>query len=367
MIHVDLHCDTLGTHLLQVFSGLYLLQQQGSISLSIKAGLPLTLARPNRQFLAMRVRPHKNSREFATFLFDLQDSPVPGLAEAISQVDFYVKRSLEPSTLAGLDAQQARKIIPFGLNYQILSFPWLFFLRLAFSEFLSRPYNPLGKKHRFHVQNLKDIFDALLLKKKNNLLSHIELDSAPSAADNGSVMFQCRLWEPAGIAEKNRDDANLVNQSRIQLIRSLKAELGEKFWGGLQNTAYAREVAPDLIATLPSARREYLAQVRQASIVVSSTGLLQSNGWKLGEYVALGKCVVSEPIYTQLPGDFSAGKNYLPYESAEQCISVVGALRGDKNAVMQVEAANNLYTRAYLAPDKLMANILQLIDRTGGN
>lgn len=362
MMHVDLYCDTLGTHLLQIFSGLFLLQQRGQISLRIKRGLPITLARPNRQFLVISVAQTKASRDRTRFLFDLQDSPVLGLPAALDQVDYYVKRSLEPSTLNGLSEAHIKKIIPFGLNYQVVSFPASFFLKAAAGEFVARPYNPLNKKHNFHVHNLKDIFDSILLGKKNNIVSERELSPSASAAANRTVMFQCRLWEPAGMAEKNRDDANRVNQSRIALIRALKTELGESFWGGLQNTAYARELAPDLITSLPSVRREYLARVRDASIVISSVGLLQSNGWKLGEYVALGKCILSEPIATRLPGNFAAGKNYLAYDSAEHCLALVKKLLADEALITRIESDNRDYAQQYLAPEKLVENIINTVN-----
>ncbi len=362
MIHVDLHCDTLGTHLLQIFSGLYLLQQQGKITLAVKGGLPLTLARPNRQFLVLRVAQNKASRDRTTFLFDLQDSPVLGLPDALNQVDFYVKRSLEPSSFHGLSEVQAKKLIPFGLNYQVVSFSASYFLKIAAAEFFARPYSPLNKKHNFHVHNLKDIFDFVVRGKKNNLLSEKELSPSIRAAGNNSVMFQCRLWEPMGLAEKNQEDANQVNQSRIELIRALKAELGERFWGGLQNTAYARELAPELIANLPSVRREYITRVRKASIVISSVGLLQSNGWKLGEYVALGKCILSEPIATQLPGDFVANKNYIAYESAGNCLDIVKSLLDDEALIASIETGNCRYAQDYLAPDKLIKNVLERVN-----
>lgn len=360
MVHVDIHCDTVGTHLLQIFSALYLLQQQGRICIRFKRGLALTKMRPNRQFIALRVSVQEQVADPITLLFDLQDSPALGLPNVFDQVDFYVKRSLEPETYNGLNQQQSKKLLPFGLNYQVLSFSPAFFLKMFTSEFISRPYNPFGKKHNFHVHNLKDLFDACWLKKQNGLLGGKDLSPCASAAHSRKVLFQCRLWDVEGVAEKNKDDTHKVNQSRIALIRELKRELGAHFIGGLQNTAYARVQAPDLISTMPSARRDYIQLVRDAAIVVSSSGLLKSNGWKLGEYVALGKCIVSEPIHTQLPGDFAENKNYLKYESVVECLENITSLMSSPDNIAAMEQQNSVYFREYLEASAIMWNILSL-------
>jgi hypothetical protein len=359
MIHVDIHCDTVGTHLLQIFSGLYLLQQQGKISISFKSGLAITSARPNRQFLVLRVFPSKNSKEYKTILFDIQDSPTLGLPDAFAQIDFYVKRSLEPETYQGLASSAADKLIPFGLNYQVLGFSSSFLFRMCAFEYVSRPYNPLGRKHNFHVHNVKDLFDASFLKRENGLLTVNELNPGKSAANATSVLFQCRLWDPQEVAVQNKGDTENVNNSRIALIRELKQVLGKGFVGGLQNTAYARKKAPDLISTMPTARRDYIELVRNSAIVISTSGLLKSNGWKLGEYVALGKAIISEPISTKLPGDFAAPKNYLKYDSVSECLDNINTLISSPEKIVLMEQENRQYYENFLEPSVQVLNIFK--------
>lgn len=360
MLHVDIHCDTVGTHLLQIFSGLFQLQQQGRISIAFKIGLNLTAARPNRQFLVLRVFANKKATKYKTILFDLQDSPVLGLPNAIDKVDYYVKRSLEPESYQGLNEVDAKKLVPFGFNYQVLGFSPAFLFRICAIEFISRPYNPLGRKHNFHVHNLKDLFDASWRKKENGLLSMKELSPCPSAAHTGRVLFQCRLWDLDGVAAKNREDTHAVNQSRIALIRELKQTLGGRFIGGLQNTVYARELAPDLISVMPTARRDYIQLVRDSAVVISTSGLLKSNGWKLGEYVALGKAIISEPIATRLPGEFLDKKNYIKYDSIAECMEGIETLISSQNKIIEMEVENKEYYERYLQSSTQIFNVLKI-------
>jgi hypothetical protein len=47
-------------------------------------------------------------------------------------------------------------------------------------------------------------------------------------------------------------------------------------------------------------------------------GLYESNGWKLGEYVAGSKAIVSEHLHYDAPGNFSPEQNYLEFNSADE-------------------------------------------------
>lgn len=356
MVHVDLYCDSLGTHLMQIYSGFYLLHLQGEIQLNCKTGISITDARPNRQFLFARIYLQQTPEKVITCIFDMQDSPKPGLPQALEQVDVYIKRSLEPETYDGIPHHLQQKFIPFGFNYQVLGYSSTFFLKLLLLEYLSRPFIPWAKKNNFHISNLKDIATVLFLRKSNGLLSEHELSPRNNIKRTQTILFQCRLWDVAGVSKANQEDTHRVNQGRIQLLRRLKAEFGSLFLGGLQNNFYAREHAPDLISSLPSGRRAYLELVNNASIVISTTGLLKSNGWKLGEYIALGKCIVSEPIHTQLPGSFAVGKNYREFSNEESCVTEIQHLLANPDLITAMEAANSDYYRHYLAPAAMMKN-----------
>jgi len=364
MVQVDLYCDSLGTHLMQIYSGLYLLHKAGEINLNCRIGETTTDGRPNRQFIMAKLYHKDQPAKEITCLFDMQDSPKLGLPKALEDVDFYIKRSLESESYEGLSALQKKKLIPFGFNYQVLSYSALFFTKIFVCEYLSRPYVPWAKKNNFHIGNLKDIAASLFLNKKNGLLSDVELAPGPYVNQETSILFQCRLWDPTEVSKANQENTHHINQQRIQLIKELKKEFGATFNGGLQNTHYARQLAPDLISVLPGARRDYINLVSKASIVISTAGLLKSNGWKLGEYIALGKCVISEPIETFLPGDFSVGRNYVEFSNVSGCIESIHHLLSQPQLIRDIEKNNSDYYQRYLAPAAMMKNHIMTLMTT---
>lgn len=352
---VTVYLDSNGTHLHQVYTGLFLLSQNKEIDLVLRPGIPVTHSRPNRQFLALAVEREGSKKKF---IFDLQDSPVIGLPRALSWCDFYLKRSLENSTFTGLDEKSRRKLRPYGFNYQVLSSSKSYFFKRLFLEFFSRPYNPFSQKNRFHLSNLKEYFEAMW-KMPSPLLGPDTLTPGDQDLSN-NILFQCRLWDPNQMAEQNREDAERINTQRVEVIRQLKTEFGSNFLGGLQHNDYAQRVAPDLLINSKhlADRNAYISLVKKSRVVISSSGLLGSNGWKLGEYVALGKCIISEPIETLLPGTFRSGVHYLQYTSADECVEkVVNLFKKEAQAEYFMKNTTDYYFD-YLAPDVLIRNLL---------
>ena len=80
-----------------------------------------------------------------------------------------------------------------------------------------------------------------------------------------------------------------------------------------------------------SNKRKYLEILKNFSICVTTTGSNRSNGWKLGEYVALSKAIITEPLHFQVPGNFTGEVNYLEFTSPDELAVTATRLFDDKN------------------------------------
>lgn len=77
----------------------------------------------------------------------------------------------------------------------------------------------------------------------------------------------------------------------------------------MSDNACARRLCPELIVPDKlTGKRAYLHRMQHTEICVASTGLHGSTGWKLAEYVAAGRAIVTEPLRYTLPGGFEEGK-----------------------------------------------------------
>jgi hypothetical protein len=139
----------------------------------------------------------------------------------------------------------------------------------------------------------------------------------------------------------------------------LKAALGERFTGGFAGNAFARKRYPDLIASdSVTTQASYIALMRSHPICVATTGLHGSIGWKLAEYVAFSKAILTEKLLYNVPGDFGPNRNYLEFATPEGCATAAVNLVEDKDLRERLMVNNASYYRAFVRPDALVANAL---------
>jgi hypothetical protein len=151
-----------------------------------------------------------------------------------------------------------------------------------------------------------------------------------------------------------------------RLTRSAaRAEFGERFYGGFAIEEFSRREYGDCL--LPdhraSERRAFLARVRDSAICVATTGLHGSIGWKMAEYVAASRAIVSEPLRYEVPGGFAAGRNFLEFTTLESFITSVESLLRDVSLREDIRRTNWDYYRRWVRPD---AQVLRTLERVLG-
>ena len=275
--------------------------------------------------------------------------------EILHETDFYFKRSYDPKYVSSLAEKD--KIFRLGLNYSVSSSTRDFF-RLRRTRFFS------GKeKLRSIVKSLK-IAESLGKKGETEQLDNLE--ALPDFSLEPKIIFMARAWDTSKIeTESQREEVEAINETRAACVRVLRKEFGSKFFGGLAHDDYAARHFGDVL--LPegdlSNKRKYLEILENFPICVATTGLNGSNGWKLGEYVALAKAIITEPLIFEVTGDFAAGRNYLEFTNADELANSAARLFEDKDLRFAVMMNNYRYYQSYLRPDALVLNSLETVFR----
>jgi len=88
-------------------------------------------------------------------------------------------------------------------------------------------------------------------------------------------------------------------------------------------------------------------------------------GWKMAEYVAFSKAILSERLVYETPGSFAPGKNYIEFTSPEECLNGAVRLIEDVALRQQLMRSNAAYYRDYLRPDALVRNALKIAIEKG--
>lgn len=149
-----------------------------------------------------------------------------------------------------------------------------------------------------------------------------------------------RIFFIASLYKDNTDQLKEVNARRISLVSLLKREYGKHFYGGIVNSELSRNRCPELIFQdyLPHGR--YLEECKRSDICVYSNGPNNCLSWKLGEYIWLGKPVVSEKLYTAFDQSFKVNAHLVESASLGRMLNSIEALRRDNSKKETMVNAN---------------------------
>lgn len=338
---VLLHAE--GAHLEQIHAGLAMLQRAGAIRLSYR--LTPTPSWPADPPMLSRHRSHLRVVLDGVFTihYDLDDSEAMP-REAVSAADAYFKRSLP------IDCTHSSHVFPLGLHMPVRCRP----SGLAL-------FAQSRVRFRLHVRRPARVGRPLSRRVDWQYLPTVaELEQTPEAAGQ-KVIFLSRAWDPRdGKNSEQAQQRNEANEMRAGIVRLLRAELGRDFTGGIEPDAYGQAAYPDCLAPARTFddKRRYLVSLATSTIGVASEGLHGSIGWKMAEYVAASRAIVTERLDTVLPGDFGEPSNYLSFATAEECLRAACRLRSDLGLQTQMMTANRDYWLEYLRPDVLVARSL---------
>ncbi len=341
-------------HLQQIYTGFSLLHKQGFLNL--KQTIP-------REFLQ-----NKNaSNRWTDYKFFNTKVVVNGKTnvcfdthdwnwideEILREVDFYFKRSYDAQYISKLEEKD--KVFPLGLNYQV-SNPEKDSFKLARSAFY-------GGKSKIKAA-IKGLRIDRFLGDKGETEQLKNLESYPDFTIEPKILFMARTWNPNFIEDKKqREVVEKLNETRAASVRILRKEFGERFFGGLAPDDYAAKHFKDCL--LPdgslSNKRSYLKILKDFPISVATAGLNNSNGWKLGEYVAFSRAIITEPLHFQVTGDFAKDANYLEFTTPVELINAATRLFENKNLRFEMMMNNYRYYNSFVRPDSLVLNSLAVV------
>lgn len=140
----------------------------------------------------------------------------------------------------------------------------------------------------------------------------------PQSSDDHYIFFLSTLWYND---EWNQND-NGLNARRANYIRACKQMEGIRFEGGLVSQGKKRsseDLFSDCLAEgIPM--KEWLAKTKRSMLVFNTPAFWDCHGWKLGEYLALGKCIVSTALSNDLPAPLEHGVNIHFVENSQEAV-----------------------------------------------
>ena len=222
--------------------------------------------------------------------------------------EFYPKLvSLVPSF--GIRIDQSISKVLFDAGVQLTS-NWSYILN-------RKEWNKILKKEECNkIQNLKHYFGRRYKAWKNRLpLSYY--GNIDSSKDN-YIFFLSTLWYSD---EWNKNDEG-VNLRRAHFIRACKKKLGDNFEGGLLGDTYSsNSIFEDVFVNQRETFASWINKTKVSTLVFNTPAFWDCHGWKLGEYLAMGKCIISTKLSNDLPYPLEHGVNIHFVENTEESMA----------------------------------------------
>lgn len=176
---------------------------------------------------------------------------------------------------------------------------------------------------------------------------------APGEADPDYTFFAASLW--------HEDVA--TNQARAAFIEAARSLPGVRFEGGFAPRPHPGDDPPGYEALTTPTRvpfRDYLEKTRRSFVVFNTPAVGGCLGWKLGEFLALGKAIVSTPLNRVLPAPLLHGEHVHYVEPTREAIrDAIARIHGDSAYRRRLERGAREYYQRYLRPSAVVRRILE--------
>jgi hypothetical protein len=152
-----------------------------------------------------------------------------------------------------------------------------------------------------------------------------------------------------------------VNPPRAAFVRVCKQLPGVEFEGGF--APRRRNDMPELDGLFADRRvplREFVAKTSRSAFVFNTPAVHECLGWKLGEFLALGKAVITLPISRELPAPLEHGEHVHVVDGSESSINEAAELLlHDLDYRRHLERGAREYYDRWVRPDVMMRRILE--------
>ena len=183
----------------------------------------------------------------------------------------------------------------------------------------------------------------------------------PGDSQADYVFFCSTLWYNN---EWNHNDQG-VNLRRAHFIRACKSVLNVRFEGGLvsQPRRSSDELFADCLLKNPYSYDDWLYKTKCSSVVFNTPAFWDCHGWKLGEYLSLGKAIISTPLSNDLPAPLVHGKHiHFVNDDVENMKSAVEMITHNQSYRRRLECGAREWWDTYGTPKMSIKRILSFLN-----
>lgn len=285
-----------------------------------------------------------DNKEIKRYIVDARDlSDV--IEGAYRWTDVYAKINVNSLTFPELDTKGVNITPSFAIR---IWNPLDLILNLCSNFVKARIY-----KNRFspniHIQPKAWIKNYLSLLKRQRLSDYLK--KTDKRENENYVFFISTLWN-------NATELNLYRQKyTLACVENKNIEFAGGFF-----TKNSIDVPQDIPENLMFRRyysnKDYLENMKKSIFVFNTPAVHDCHGWKLGEFLCLGKAIISTPLKNNLPYPLIDGANIYFVKNEKDIEDAINRLVIDKSLRYKLEENAQRYFQQYASPIKVIEQIL---------
>ncbi len=215
-----------------------------------------------------------------------------------------------------------------------------------------REWNVYNKYSKQYEQNQFKNIKRHFLNYFKNYLYRCPLKSYDNKiiSKNNYVFFLSTLW----YSDKYNNNDEGVNRRRANFIEAVKELPYIKFEGGLVTDNSSSKLFEQSKTNTKLKLPIWLEKTKESEFVFNTPAFWDCHGWKLGEYLAMGKAIISTPLSNDLPKPLIHGEHIhiIKNSSKETIREAVIYLTEHPEYRRKLEINAKIYWDSYGTPEK---------------
>lgn len=119
-----------------------------------------------------------------------------------------------------------------------------------------------------------------------------------------------------------------------------------------------KEEYKDLLIYKRISMATYLKKIKKSVLVFNTQSVCGCLGWKLPEFLAMGKCIISTPLDKEMPGEFLPGKHYFLVSNMDEIAIAIQYLKEHREVRERLEQNSKAYFDQYLSPTAVISRLI---------
>lgn len=104
---------------------------------------------------------------------------------------------------------------------------------------------------------------------------------------------------------------------------------------------------------------DYIKKIKESILVFNTPSVCECHGWKLAEYLCMGKAIISTPLTRELPEDLVHGENIHFVQRIEDIYNAVVKIKTDDTYRRKLECGARAYYEKWLAPEIVIKRLIK--------